>query len=210
MIFLLYKDGDLAINDRRGPSPIKTDDSLRSKATVKKYRHPGNQAVTFRKPTEEDGTAIWQLIKETGVLDLNSSYSYLMLCKYFADTCVIAEEQGDRGVVGFVSAFIQPESPDVIFVWQVAVDHSQRGKGLAKSLLRDLLARDACANVRYLEATISPSNNASQSLFEGLARDIRTNCDTSVCFPEELFPDEGHESEWTYRIGPIETTEEVY
>nr|WP_091839064.1 diaminobutyrate acetyltransferase [Marininema halotolerans] len=179
---------------------------MRSKSSVKKYRHPGNQ-VTFRKPTEEDGTAVWKLIKGTGVLDLNSSYSYLMLCKYFSETCVLAEQEGR--VVGFVSAFVQPESPDVVFVWQVAVDQSQRGKGLAKSLLRNLLNREACENVRFLEATVSPSNNASQSLFKGLARDIQTTCHTSECFSEDLFPGDDHESEWTYRVGPFENIEEV-
>ncbi|MFC4076832.1 diaminobutyrate acetyltransferase [Salinithrix halophila] len=190
---------------------MKTDSSRRPKVSVKKpYRNPASGTVSFRKPSEEDGTAVWELIKNTGVLDLNSAYSYLMLCKYFSDTCVLAEEEGR--VVGFVSAFKQPESPDVIFVWQVAVDESQRGKGMGKTLLRELLKRSACSEVSYLEATISPSNKASQSLFEGLARDLETDCGTSVCFSEELFPGEGHESEWTYRIGPfdpMETTEEV-
>nr|WP_240511880.1 diaminobutyrate acetyltransferase [Paludifilum halophilum] len=141
------------------------------------------------------------MIKRAGVLDLNSSYSYLMLCKFFSETCVIAEEN-DR-IVGFVSAFIPPESQDTVFVWQVAVDASQRGKGLGKTLLKELLNRNACDDVRFLEATVSPSNVPSQSLFKSVAKDLDTQCQVFECFPENLFPDEQHESEWTYRIGPF-------
>ncbi|PTX58458.1 diaminobutyrate acetyltransferase [Melghirimyces profundicolus] len=167
--------------------------------------------VIFRKPEEEDGSDVWKLIKRAGVLDLNSSYSYLMLCKFFPETCVIAEDN-DGKIVGFVSAFRPQNAKDTVFVWQVAVDPSQRGKGLGKALLKSLLSRDACSEVRYLEATVSPSNLPSQSLFKGLAKDMKAQCTISECFSENMFPDQGHESEWTYRIGPFESkeiTEEV-
>jgi L-2,4-diaminobutyric acid acetyltransferase len=164
----------------------------------------------FRAPRKEDGPQVWRLIKEAGTLDLNSPYSYLMLCDVFSDTCVIAEEEDT--IVGFVSAFLLPDSPDTVFIWQVAVDSSQRGKGLGKKLLREVLNRDACAGVRYLEATVSPSNRPSQSLFRSLARDYNTACRTRERYSEALFPGNGHESEWTFRIGPLkkkESTEEV-
>lgn len=143
-------------------------------------------------------------------MDLNSPYSYLMLCDMFSDTCAIAEE--DETVVGFVSAFLLPDSPNTVFIWQVAVDPSQRGKGLGKQLLREVLNRNACKGVRFLEATVSPSNRPSQSLFRSLAREHRTACRTRERYSEELFPSSGHESEWTFRIGPLnkkESTEEV-
>ncbi|MDK2820837.1 MAG: L-2,4-diaminobutyric acid acetyltransferase [Clostridia bacterium] len=124
-----------------------------------------------------------------------------MLCKYFPDTCVVAETEGK--IVGFVSAFCPPDKPDVIFVWQVAVDESQRGKGLGTALLKELLRRTACAKVHYLETTITPSNIPSRSLFTGLARDLDVNCDVSECFSEDLFPGEKHEAELMYRIGPF-------
>ncbi|QKG86040.1 diaminobutyrate acetyltransferase [Kroppenstedtia pulmonis] len=158
-------------------------------------------AFQFRKPKEDDGSAIWNLVKKTQVLDLNSSYSYLMICKYFRDTCVIAESEGQ--IVGFVSAFIPPASKNSVFVWQVAVDTSQRGKGLGKALLIELLNRKTCHSVSYLETTVTPSNIPSQSLFKSIAHELDTDCQISECFPENFFPDEHHESEWTYRIGPF-------
>src|SRR5699024_502549 len=53
---------------------------------------------TLRAPTLDDGADVWTLIKETGVLDLNSSYSYLMWCTNFSDTSVVIET--DDEIVG--------------------------------------------------------------------------------------------------------------
>lgn len=149
----------------------------------------------------EDGGEIWELIKNTKVLDLNSAYYYLILCKYFKNTCVVAEN--NQQIVGFVSAFFHPEKPNVLFVWQVAVDESQKGKGIASSLLEELLNREECANISYLETTISPSNKASKALFNKLARKLGTSMNETESISTEIFPNENHESEQTYQIGPI-------
>ena len=144
---------------------------------------------------------MYELVKKTKVLDLNSSYSYLMWGKYFNKTSIIAETDGK--LVGFVSGFIQPNSPDVFFVWQVAIDESQRGKGLATRLIQKLLNQPICQNVHYLEATVSPSNLPSKKLFLGIADKLKTDVEVFECFSEDQFPDEDHEAEMTYRIGPF-------
>ncbi|WP_164217189.1 diaminobutyrate acetyltransferase [Virgibacillus sp. YIM 98842] len=156
----------------------------------------------FRKPTKEDGAAVWELIKGTKVLDLNSSYSYIMWCEIFSETSIVAEREGKT--VGFISGFINPNSPDSLFIWQVAVNASERGKGLATKMLRQLLHRTE-EEVQYVEATVSPSNKPSQSLFKGLAKKLDTNCDISDYFTSNDFPDEGeeHEDELLFKIGPI-------
>ncbi|MBM7094877.1 diaminobutyrate acetyltransferase [Bacillus sp. H-16] len=156
--------------------------------------------VTFSKPTVNDGAAMWKLVNSTS-LDQNSSYKYLMMCEFFGETCVAAKEQ-DR-LVGFITAFIPPKQEDTIFIWQVGVDPSQRGKGVASKMMNELLSREACRNVRFLEATVTPSNGASEALFRGLARDFSTSCVVSTCFPAELFPEDDHESELTFRVGPM-------
>ena len=171
------------------------------------YSKPGGSrknpvdAVELRRPRIEDGAGIWRLVKNTGVLDLNSSYSYLMLCRYFFETCVVAEDNGK--VVGFLSAFHPPNRPDVIFVWQIGVDASQRGKGLGISLLKELLERDSCRNVKYMETTISPSNKPSQSLFKRLACDYGAKVSVEESFTPEHFPGGQHEAETMFRIGPL-------
>jgi len=155
----------------------------------------------FRKPNLDDGAEVWKLIKRTAVLDLNSSYSYLMWCKYFSDTSVIIEVNDD--VVGFVSAFIKPSSPNTLFVWQVVVDKVMRGKGLASKMIHHLLARESCEDIKYIEATVSPSNIPSRKLFHGLAKELRTDIKVSKCFVSKDFPEKGHEDELTHQIGPF-------
>lgn len=161
----------------------------------------GQTLCIFRKPTLEDGSAVWKLVKSTGVLDLNSSYSYLMWCQNFGQTSVVVEQ--DDEIVGFVSGFIKPEKPDRLFIWQVAVDESQRGKGLASKMLQHILERDSCQNVHFVEATVTPSNIASQKLFRRLARNLDTHIHVSKCFGADDFPEEGHEDELTHEIGPF-------
>lgn len=159
------------------------------------------QDLVYRMPTEKDGAEVWRLIKKTGVLDLNSSYTYLMWSAFFDKTSIVVEM--DDQIVGFISGFIQPNNPNALFVWQVAVDASQQGKGLASRMLQMILHRESCRNIRYLEATVSPSNKASQALFQKLARDLKTKCHVSEFFTESQFPGKGHEEELLFKIGPF-------
>jgi L-2,4-diaminobutyric acid acetyltransferase len=158
------------------------------------------ETLTLTKPGVDDGAAMWELVNNSS-LDLNSPYKYLMMCKFFADTCVTAKV--DDRLAGFVTAFIPPEADDTVFVWQVGVDSSFRGQGIASRMLSELMSRDVCRNVRYLEATVTPTNDASDSLFKGFARRHEVDCEIKTCFPSRLFPGDGHESELTYRIGPL-------
>nr|WP_017728969.1 diaminobutyrate acetyltransferase [Halalkalibacterium ligniniphilum] len=143
---------------------------------------------------------MWELVNNS-TLDTNSPYKYIMMCEFFAETCVVAKE--NNKVVGFVTAFIPPERQDAVFVWQIGVDSSQRGKGLASRLLEELINREGCSNVRYVEATVTPSNKASQSLFRKLARTHHTKCKVTECFSKDLFPGDEHEEELNFRIGPL-------
>jgi L-2,4-diaminobutyric acid acetyltransferase len=157
--------------------------------------------AAIRAPRTEDGAGIWKLVRDSGVLDLNSAYLYLLLCKDFADTCRVAETEGR--LVGFVTAYRPPGRPEVLFVWQIGVAVSQRGQGLGGRLLRALAGADACRGVSALETTISPSNAPSRGLFESLARRLDARISEEPCFEEEIFPEEGHEAEPLLRIGPF-------
>ncbi|MGY0694454.1 diaminobutyrate acetyltransferase [Virgibacillus sp. FSP13] len=155
----------------------------------------------FRTPDKDDGAAVWELIKHTGVLDLNSSYSYIMWCEIFSGTSIVAKRDGET--VGFISGFVRPDKPNTLFIWQVAVHESQRGQGLGTKMLFQLLDRESCEDVHYVEATVSPSNIPSQHLFLGLAKKLETNCITSSYILSIDFPRTGHEDELLYKIGPI-------
>lgn len=157
----------------------------------------------FRKPQKADGAEVWELIKNTKILDLNSSYSYLIWCDIFSDTSIVVVRK--NRIVGFVSAFIHPNAMHTLFVWQVAVNESERGKGLATKMLLQLLGRDPCKDVRYVEATISPSNKPSQHLFRGLANKLGADCHVTEYMAASDFPQEGHEDEHLFSIGPFKS-----
>jgi L-2,4-diaminobutyric acid acetyltransferase len=158
--------------------------------------------IHYRRPTLADGRRVWALVKAAGTLDLNSAYLYLLLCDHFADSCVLAELDGE--LVGFVTAYLPPGRNDTLFVWQVGVSPAARGRGVAKGLLTELLAREACREVRWIETTVSPSNTASRALFASLARRLGTELAERPYMGEALFPPGGgHEAEPLLRLGPL-------
>lgn len=157
--------------------------------------------VVFGTPIVAHGADIHRLVSKCRPLDLNSTYAYLLLCQHFAETCVRAECAGQT--VGFTSAYRLPRKHDVLFVWQVAVAANMRGRGLAKSMIRELLRRDAPGVCRYLETTVSPSNGPSRRLFHTLARELEAPVTESILFSAHDFGAERHEEETLIRIGPI-------
>lgn len=120
--------------------------------------------IVLRTPRMEDGADIWRLIRSCGPLDENSLYCNLLQCDHFGDTCVVAERD-DGTIVGWVSAYLLPDDPETLFIWQVAVDKRAQGAGLGKRMLNELLERDACAGVAAIKTTITSDNAASWGLF---------------------------------------------
>jgi L-2,4-diaminobutyric acid acetyltransferase len=163
----------------------------------------GTSGREIERPSVKDGGAIWRIARDSGKLDLNSSYAYLMWCHDFADTSLVARVGGE--VVGFVIGYRRPTAPDTVVVWQIAVDGSQRGRGTAGALLDALVDRLAGDGVRHMETTITPDNAPSQALFAALARRRGAAMDRAGTFDAGDFPDE-HESEVRYRIGPFAET----
>ncbi|WP_160035423.1 diaminobutyrate acetyltransferase [Paenibacillus sp. An7] len=158
--------------------------------------------IIYRKPIAQDGAGIWELIRDTGTLDLNSPYCYMLLGDYFNDTCLIAEHEG--AIIGFISAFLSPRNQDRLFVWQVAVAGTHRRQGIAKTMLTNLLKQKGCQSVRFIEATISPSNMASNRLFLSFAEERSIPSIVTVGYSADMFPDRtNHEDEPLFVIGPI-------
>jgi len=154
--------------------------------------------MLIRTTTQEDGGALWELVKATGQLELNTSYCYLLMSKLFSQTCLVAEIDGQ--LAGFVMAFEPPEQPDTLFVWQVGVHPAYRGRGLATRLIRGLFEHNPTHT--YLEASVTPSNDASLALFRGYARKHKTECAESTFLPSHCFP-KNHEKELLLRVGPL-------
>lgn len=165
------------------------------------------EKTTLRTPRTTEGTAVWSFIRDVGNLDLNSAYCYMLLCDYFKDTCLIAEADGE--LIGFASAFRAPDKPGTLFIWQVAVAASERGKGLSKALIDELISRGDTEENLFIEATISPSNTTSHGLFSSLAKRYEAELGISSGYSAQWFPaGSDHEDELLYRVGPIKIKKE--
>lgn len=166
--------------------------------------------MSFRPPAVADGAQIWQLVKDTGVLDLNSAYAYLLIGEHFAATSVVAElasAEGGKQIVGFISAYRPPSKDDTVFVWQVGVAQAGRGRGVATGMLFEIIRRSACDGITHLDTTVGPSNDASMALFRGFARKLDTQVTETELFSSNVFPDPSeHEPEVLFRVGPFDRT----
>lgn len=159
---------------------------------------PSTSPVSICSPEITDGAALRDLAAASKVLDVNSRYAYLLWCRDFAGTSIVARSQGR--VVGFVTGYRRPDEPGTLMVWQVAVDAAARGLGLAGRMLDALV--DAVPDVDRLETTITPGNPGSVALFTGFARRREAAVSRTELFGSDLLGDE-HEPELLFRIGPI-------
>ncbi|MEV5367180.1 diaminobutyrate acetyltransferase [Streptomyces cellulosae] len=155
------------------------------------------------RPTVADGAVLWRIARDSKVLDLNSSYSYLLWCRDFAATSAVArDERGEA--VGFITGYLRPDSPRTLLVWQVAVDEAHRGRGLAAAMLDALAARTAAEHgVDTVETTVSPGNTASERLFTAFSERHGALLEREVLFDASDFPDGPHDPEVLHRIGPF-------
>ncbi|MEW1660708.1 diaminobutyrate acetyltransferase [Streptomyces sp. NPDC093707] len=154
-------------------------------------------------PRAEDGSAIWRIARDSKVLDLNSSYSYLLWCRDFAATSVVARDAAGEPAA-FLTGYLRPDRPDTLVVWQIAVDAAHRGRGLAAALLDGLTTRAVDElGVRHVETTITPDNTASKALFTSFAERHSVPVAHEVLFDAALFPEQGHEPEVLHLIGPF-------
>lgn len=156
-------------------------------------------ALQIRHPEVEDGAEMWRVARDSERLDLNTPYAYLLWAHDFATTSLVAELDGE--VCGFVSGYLRPEDQDTVMVWQVAVDESARGHGLAGRLLDELVERTGADT---LETTITASNPASRRLFASFAERQGAELTVTDLFAVDHFPPgDDWQPELLHRITPL-------
>lgn len=157
--------------------------------------------LILRKPAEKDGSAIHELVQICSPLDENSVYCNLLQASYFSDSSVVAESDGK--LLGFITGFISPKDPEVLFVWQVAVSPEARGLGLALSMLEHLFSDVQHQGVRFIETTITDGNAASWALFRRFSENRCAALKHAPHFLSDTHFAGHHETENLLRIGPI-------
>ncbi len=160
--------------------------------------------ILLRQPGAGDGISIYNLVDQSKPLDLNSLYSYLLICAHHDTTSVVVESDGE--ITGYISGYRHPKKNDTLFIWQVAVSQTMRKMGLARKMVLDILSRTHLDDIRFIETTVTPSNSASRGFFRNLASHLKTECNESDYFSAEMFGGEGHEPEDLFRIGPFSST----
>lgn len=159
----------------------------------------------LRRPVASDAIDMRRLAQATEVLDVNSTYAYLLLATDFADTSIVADDDGE--LCGFITGYHPPGRPEVLFVWQVAVAPPNQGHGVAAAMLDRLVARvrnDRRGHPVTVEATVTPSNRRSRRFFTSFAERHGVPITEHPRFGAEfLDADREHEDEPILRIGPV-------
>lgn len=160
-------------------------------------QHPRDLAKAsipnLRMPQAKDGAAIWELVQSCKPLDENSMYCNMIQCDHFSDTCTLAELNGE--VVGWVSAYVMPNDPETLFVWQVAVSEKARGMGLGALMLQAILDREVCRDVARLQTTITADNDASWALFRKFGKTQNGKLDVQPYYTQALHFQNRHKTE---------------
>jgi L-2,4-diaminobutyric acid acetyltransferase len=156
--------------------------------------------LQLRAPTVADGPVLWRIAADSATLDVNPPYAYLLWCRDFAATTVIAHV--DHQPAGFLTAYRRPDQPTTLMLWQVAVETTHRGTGIAARMVDHLARRALSDGVTHIELSVAPDNEASQRLFSSFARRWEAPLERSELFGSELFPDH-HATEQLLRIGPL-------
>lgn len=184
------------------PDTIRTWQPCLARDVARYSNNSMTLGLTIRKPAAEDGVAVHRLIAACPPLDTNSLYCNLLQCTHFSDSCAVGELSGE--IIGFLSGYMPPDLPDVLFVWQVAVGESARGTGVAGQMLLNILQRPENAGVRYVHTTITEANASSWAFFRKFAKGLDAQCAEELCFDGKAHLAGEHPSEFLLRIGPFD------
>jgi L-2,4-diaminobutyric acid acetyltransferase len=164
------------------------------------------QDVEVRAPEIRDGPEIWRLVQETERLDKNSLYYYLLWCRDFSATSLVAHS--GRRLVGFITGYIKQDDPTTLVAWQIATAEDIPIPGLGGQLLTGFSELAIRHGATFVEGTVNPDNRAMIMGYRRLADRYGTNVVRNTQFGSELFND-GHDREVLYRIGPLRTQGEM-
>lgn len=157
---------------------------------------PTGTDISLREPDIADGLPIWEFARSCEIPDVNSPYFYVLWCRDFTSTSVIAED--DYGTCGYMIGYERPESSETLFVLQTVVDSRCRGRGLAARMLDFVVGN----RYMYLETTIAP-NVASRRKVLVRYGDSRNAKTVQVCILDEGLFQSGHDPETLFRTGPL-------
>lgn len=172
----------------------------RSNGIIFPMGHVELSSIALRRPVIDDAAAMWHISDRTAIRDTNSLSHYLLMCRDFSDTSIAAYYQD--GLIGFITAYLRPSSPTVLFVWQTAVDPDINAPGLATQMLNTLVDRAVMRGVSYIETSINRRNCLFRMMLRRFAHERGAQIECNLLFDDWVLPD-NHEAEVLHRIGPL-------
>jgi len=128
----------------------------------------GGGGGSLRRCTGSDAEAVRAFVATCPPLTVHTAYTYWTTFRYLGSACYVLEDGAD--IVAYISALVDTTFPGVVFVWQIAVAPSMRGRRTATRLL-DAVAEVAIARgSNRMQYTVEPANAASLRVFERYAQ----------------------------------------
>lgn len=123
--------------------------------------------ITLRRVTADDADLLYALVKNCPPLDVHTPYTYWFICRYFYHCSFILEVNDVP--VGYVMAV---RTDSCVFLWQIGLLPSVRGKGYAQIMI-DRVMKCAAKLGLSVQLSISADNYASNSAFRKYCQSSR-------------------------------------
>ncbi len=156
--------------------------------------------MTLRPPVTHDAKIIWELARNSEIVDSNPAYFYLLWCHEFANTSIVATV--DDQVMAFLLGYLRQDLPDTLVVWQAGVDPAYRVFGLRLCMLNEVIDRNVDRGVNFFETTAGLDDKAIIRVVERFACQRAARVVKQILFGADQFPDE-HATEMLYSVGPF-------
>ena len=133
-------------------------------------------------------------------IDLNSPYHYRLWCRDFADTTrVIRSPEG--AVVAFTTAYVRPDEPTTLMVWQQVASASHRSRNLGHARVRDITQSHLAEHrTTHVEATVTDTSGAPVRTVQKMCDEFGGTLAVNLLLGQEVFPEGNHEAEDLERV----------
>ena len=153
--------------------------------------------ITVRNACAADSPLLRALAAACGTLDVHTPYTYWVACQYHGSSIFILEDAGEP--IGYIMAL---DNPDCVFLWQIGILASYRGKGLSQRLYTQVMNYAAAAG-KKVQVTIAPDNKASFGALESYCRShsLEIHTEQTLFLTDRIDP-EFRETEVIYTVYP--------
>lgn len=112
--------------------------------------------IKVREIKESDYIILRKIANDCKVLDLHTSYTYWVICKFFGDNSFIIEYDGI--IVGYIMCLY---CKDTLFIWQIGIIDNYRKKGLSQKLIKEVFKKAIDNKFNRVLITIDENNKDS-------------------------------------------------